>query len=161
MRFVRFYYYKTTNCTTLCGAVHYYLWCSAVMLFCGWLWCGFCSLCNLVNTNNKTANCTVLCDAVHYYLWYSTVMLFCGWLWCDFCNLCDLVNIPNCRYWCKVGKINKYFKDISLENIIWNFFHRKRKNNFFGKILLYHEVWTNVNQVQDFSKLTRLVIFLY
>ena len=129
MWFVRFYYYKTTNCTTLCGVVHYYLWCSAVILFCGWLWYGFCSLCNLVNTNNKTANCTALCDAVHYYLWYSPVMLFCWWLWCDFCNLCDLVNTPNCRYWCKVGKINKYFKDISLENIIWNFFHRKRKNN--------------------------------
>ena len=33
---VRFSYYKTANCTTLCGVVHYYLWCGAVMPFCMW-----------------------------------------------------------------------------------------------------------------------------
>ena len=50
MRFVRFSYYKTANRTAPCSAVYYYLWCSAVMLFCERFWCGFCSLCGLVNT---------------------------------------------------------------------------------------------------------------
>ena len=31
MRFVRFFYYKTANYIAPCGAVHYYLWCSALL----------------------------------------------------------------------------------------------------------------------------------
>ena len=46
MRFVLFSYYKTANRTAPCGAVHYYLRCSAVMPFCGRFWCVFCSLVN-------------------------------------------------------------------------------------------------------------------
>ena len=45
MRFVWFSYYKTVNRTAQCGAVHYYLWCGAVMLFCGF-WYGFDGLVN-------------------------------------------------------------------------------------------------------------------
>ena len=46
MRFVWFSYYKTVNRTAQCGAVHYYLRCSAVMLFCRRFWCGLYSLVN-------------------------------------------------------------------------------------------------------------------
>ena len=37
-----------------CSAMQYYLWCGAVMPFCGWFWWGFCSLCGLVNPPSPT-----------------------------------------------------------------------------------------------------------
>ena len=52
MQFVRFSYYKTTNCIAPYSAVHYYLRCDAVMPFCGQFWCSFCDLCDLMNTPN-------------------------------------------------------------------------------------------------------------
>ena len=43
--------------TVWCGAVYYYLQCSAIMPFCGRFWYDFCDLrdlCNLVNTHTHT-----------------------------------------------------------------------------------------------------------
>ena len=36
-----------------CSAVHYYLRCGAVMLFCERFWCGFCGLMNTPSENYK------------------------------------------------------------------------------------------------------------
>ena len=63
VRFVRFSYYKTANHTAPCGVVRcsvvqYYLWCGAVMPFCGQFWCSFCGLCGLCGlVNTPTCKC--------------------------------------------------------------------------------------------------------
>ena len=59
---VRFSSYKTANRIAPCGVVRYgalllAVRCGAVMPFCGWFWCGFCSLCDLVNTPNGSSIC--------------------------------------------------------------------------------------------------------
>ena len=45
-------------------------------------------------------------------------------------------------------KVNDRFKDIGLRNIF---------KNFWVNFIYTSEIWTNTNQVQDFSKLTNLV----
>ena len=68
VRFMRFSYYKTANCTAPCGVMR----CGVVMLFYRRFWCGFCHfyrLCSLVNTLNPRYEMKMHISDTLYIYW--------------------------------------------------------------------------------------------
>ena len=55
--------------TMRCGAVRSTITSGAVMPFCEWFWCGFCGLCDLVNTPNGSS----ICGSGLHFFFFSNI----------------------------------------------------------------------------------------